>query len=169
MPNIALKISGLKEMEKTLLKLAKEVGSKEATGIMTGAIRDGAKVFEEEIKANAPESTPETKRRAASKMNRPYNRPGFLKSRIKIRAITNRKGVANKNFSKNTVSLVRTGYFNVFYAKWLEYGNSKQPANPILRRAFLVKRGSVLKVINHRLAKRIELAHKRIARQQRKT
>lgn len=156
MLDISVKISGLKEMEKALTKLSKEIGSKEATSIMTGAIRDGAKVFEEEIKANAPESTPETKRRAASKINRPYNRPGFLKARIKTRATTNKKGTVNKSFSTNTVSLVRTGYFNVFYAKWLEYGNSQQPANPILRRAFLLKRGSVFKVINHRMARRID-------------
>lgn len=168
MLNIGVNISGLKEMEKALLKIGKEIGSRKATGIMTSAIRDGAKVFEEDIKMNAPTSSSFTKRRAKSKMFKDYNRPGFLKSRIKTRASTNKKGLIDKRFGRNTVSLVRVGYFNVFYAKWLEFGNSQQPPNPILRNAFMMKRGKVIKVINHRMARRIELAHKRIARKQNK-
>lgn len=169
MLDIGVKISGLKEMEKALVKMSKEIGAKKSAGIMTGAIRDGAKEFEEEIKLRAPESTTKTKIRSLSKRDRPYNKPGFLKSRIKTRASTNRRGSVSKKYDKNTVTLVRTGYFNVFYAGWLEYGNSQQRANPVLRRAFASKKGTAVIAIGHGMAKRIELARKRIAREQKQT
>ncbi|WP_105215700.1 hypothetical protein [Pseudoalteromonas sp. T1lg22] len=161
MLDVGIDISGLKQMENALLDIAKEVGAKKATGMMTLSMRDGAEEFKQEIERTAPVSS---KVRSAASRAKAFNRPGFYKSKIKIRSSTNRNAQINRKFDKGVVSIVKVGVFKVFYAPWIEFGNSKLPANPIIRRAFIKKTNPAMQVINHRLAKRILLAQRRIAK-----
>lgn len=167
MLDIKIDIQGLKAMETALLDIAKEVGSKKASGMLTSAIRDGAIKYKNNMLRNATES--DVTRVVTTRKGRKVEiRPGFLKSRIKVRASTS-KGLETRRFSTNVVSLVRVGVFGVPYIVHYEYGTSKHSANPIIRNAFNKRTQPVITVINHRLAKRIEQAQKRIARQQKKS
>jgi HK97 gp10 family phage protein len=163
MLDLDIDIQGLKEMEKALLEIGKEIGAKEATGIMTKAMREGAQEYQNAMINNAPESAFArlVKKKSGDKVQ---ITPGFLKSRIKIRASTNNKGTQTKKFGKNVSSLVKVGVFKVPYAVQVEYGTRRTKANPFIRNAFTSQSPTVIKVINQRLAKRIQLDQRRIAK-----
>ncbi|WP_288985789.1 HK97-gp10 family putative phage morphogenesis protein [uncultured Pseudoalteromonas sp.] len=163
MLNAGIEISGLKKMEQALLNIGKEIGAKKATGIMTSAIKDGAIKYQQGMQRNAPESdfARVVKTKGGQKVD---IRPGFLKSRIKVRASTNRAGATTRRFSKGVVSLVRVGVFKVPYVVQVEYGTNKHKAQPFIRQAFSKRTNQVVVVINRGLAKRIDLAQRRIAK-----
>lgn len=161
MLDTGIDIQGLKDLEKALIEIGEEIGQKKSTGMMTLSMREGAEEFKKEILSTAPESN---KQRSETKRVKPYNRSGYFKSKVKIRSSTNRRASVNRKFGKDVVSLVKVGVFRVFYSPWLEFGNSHQPANPIIRRAFLKKTQPAMNIINQRLARRVTLAQRRIAR-----
>jgi len=162
MLDVGIDIQGLKTMEKALLEIAKEVGEKKAAGMFTSALRAGAVKFKDSMTRNVTESniTRIVKTKRGGKVE---IRPGFLKSRIKVRASTS-KGFTTKKFGENVVSLVQVGVFKVPYIVHYEYGTSGHSANPIIRNAFTKRTKQSVVVINHQLAKRIKLAQKRIAK-----
>ena len=163
MLDAGIDISGLKQMEQALQDISKEIGAKKATGIMTSALRDGAVKYQQGMQRNAPES--ELARIVKTKSGQKVEiRPGFLKSRIKIRASTNRTGAETKRFGKGVVSLVKVGAFKVPYIVQVEYGTTRQKAQPFIRNSFKKRTNQVVVVINHRLAKRIQMAQRRIAK-----
>ncbi|MER2493368.1 HK97-gp10 family putative phage morphogenesis protein [Catenovulum sediminis] len=167
--SISLQINGLKQLNKNLENIADEIGSSKAAGILTSALRVGAKEFETELKNTAPES-PENKIRIVKKRDKSTVeiKPGFLKSRIKIRASTNRKGRINKRFGKKDISLVRVGVFKVPYIVQVEYGTSKHQPQPFMRNAAKSKAQPAVKRIESELNKKIKAATKRIAKQKAK-
>lgn len=168
MLDTSIEISGLRELEKNLLALGAEVGSK----ALTGALRDAAKPMEDDMIANAPVGDYEFKTVETKKGGTVRITPGFIKSRIKRRAARNRKGSASKKFDKNTTAIVRVGVFRVPYIVAVEYGTSmsrKQggytKAHPFIRGA-ADKSDEVVTLFKGRLQRRIYLAARRIARQQ---
>jgi hypothetical protein len=163
MDTAGIDISGLKEMEAALTDLAKEIGAKKATGMFTSALNEGAKEYEEHIKANVNVSK-YTRTVKTKSGNRVEIRPGFLKSRIKRKASTNRKGGINKRFGKNEVSRVKVGAFKVPYIVQYEFGTSRQQANPDIRNAFKSKTTAAVARAKAQLKKKIMLAQKRIAK-----
>lgn len=159
MDSIGIEIKGLKELDVALRSLGAELGAK----TLRSALRDAAKPFHESMLSNAPVGKYESrivKLRSGSTIN---IQPGFTKSRVKIRASLNRKGQATKKFSDKTAALVRVGAFRVPYIVPLEYGTSKMPASGFIRGA-LSQQDRVLSIFRERLARRIELARKRVAR-----
>ena len=62
------------------------------------------------------------------------------------------------------VSLVKVGAFKVPYIVQVEYGTTRQKAQPFIRNSFKKRTNQVVVVINHRLAKRIQMAQRRIAK-----
>lgn len=163
MLNVGVDIQGLKKMEKALVEIGKEVGAKKATGMMTSALRDGAKEFQDTMQKDAPESDHNriVKDKSGSRVE---IRPGFLKSRIKVRGSTNRRGVISRKFGKNVVSLVQAGVFKVPYIVQVEYGTSRTKPTPFMRNSFRKKKQASVTVINRRLARKIKLAQNRIAK-----
>ncbi|TGE81364.1 hypothetical protein C7Y70_13230 [Pseudoalteromonas sp. KS88] len=163
MLDTGIDISGLKEMEKALLDIAKEVGAKKATGMMTSAIKEGAIKYQQGMQRNAPKS--DIVRLVKTKQGQKVEiRPGFLRSRIQVKASTNRQGRETRRFGKGVVSLVRVGVFKVPYIVQVEYGTTNQKADPFIRQAFKKRTNQVVVVINRGLAKRINLAQRRIAK-----
>ncbi|MBB1308538.1 hypothetical protein H5162_03650 [Pseudoalteromonas sp. SR41-8] len=163
MLDTGIDISGLKQMEKALLDIAKEVGAKKATGMMTSAIKEGAIKYQQGMQRNAPES--DIVRLVKTKQGQKVEiRPGFLRSRIQVKASTNRQGRETRRFGKGVVSLVRVGVFKVPYIVQVEYGTTNQKADPFIRQAFKKRTNQVIVVINRGLAKRINLAQRRIAK-----
>lgn len=163
MLNTSLDIKGIKSMEATLLDIAKEVGAQKATGMLTSALRDGAKEFQDTMQRDAPESN--YKRVVKSKSGSKVEiRPGFLKSRIKIKASTNRRGTVSRKFGKNVVSHVKVGPMKVPYVGYVEFGTSKTKEHPFIRNAFRKKKQASVTVIRRQLAKKIKSAKRRIAK-----
>lgn len=163
MLDTGIDISGLKEMEKALLEIAKKVGAKKATGMMTSAIKQGAIKYQQGMQRNAPES--DIVRKVKTKQGQKVEiRPGFLRSRIQVKASTNRQGRETRRFGKGVVSLVRVGVFKVPYIVQVEYGTNNQQADPFIRQAFKKRTNQAVVVINRNLAKRIKLAERRIAK-----
>ena len=163
MLDTGIDISGLKEMEKALLDIAKEVGAKKATGMMTSVIKEGAIKYQQGMQRNAPKS--DIVRLVKTKQGQKVEiRPGFLRSRIQVKASTNRQGRETRRFGKGVVSLVRVGVFKVPYIVQVEYGTTNQKADPFIRQAFKKRTNQVVVVINRGLAKRINLAQRRIAK-----
>ena len=56
------------------------------------------------------------------------------------------------------------GVFKVPYIVPVEYGTTNQKADPFIRQAFKKRTNQVIVVINRGLAKRINLAQRRIAK-----
>lgn len=167
MDSIGIDISGLKEMERSLLGLVDEIGAKKATGLFTSSLREGAKEFEADIKSNVNVSTYSrvVKTKAGSKVT---IRPGFLKSRIKIKASTSR-GKVSRKFGKNEVSRVQVGVFKVPYIVQYEYGTTRQRKDPVIRNAFKNKTHAAVRATQSKLKKKIVAAAKRIAKQKAKS
>lgn len=163
MLDLDIDISGLKQMESALTELAKEISITKAAGMLTSALRDGAKEYQADMQQNATESSI-TRMVKTLKGQKVEIRPGFLKSRIKVSASTNRKGAITRKFGKNVVSLVKVGVFKVPYIVPYEYGTSKQSGNPIIRNAHRNKSATVVNVIQARLARKILLSQNRIAK-----
>lgn len=155
---IDFKIDGLKEMEKNLLALGADLGSK----ALTAALRDAAKPIHESMLANVKVGSVSrnVKTRKGSVV---HLTPGFLKSRIKMRSSRNVKGRVNRKFGKDDVAMVRVGVFRVGYLVEVEYGTTKAPAQPFIRPA-LNQAGQSIQIFKGRLAHRINLAAKRLAR-----
>lgn len=163
---VSINIEGLKELHKKLETIANEVGSSKSAGIFTSALKEGAKEYEAELKRTAPVSPLEAVRNVKRKDKTVVQiYPGFLKSRIKIKASTNRKGKINKRFGKKDVSLVRVGVFSTPYIVQVEFGTSKHKPQPFMRNAVKTKSHSAVNIVREQLAKKIQAAAKRIAKQ----
>lgn len=163
---ISLEINGLEQLNKRLESIANEVGSAKASSILTSALREGAKEFETELKRTAPESPANKVRMVKKKNNSKVEiKPGFLKSRIKVRSSTNRKGRVNNRFGKKDISLVRVGVFRLPYIVQVEYGTSKHKPQPFMRNAAKSKAQLAVSRIESELGKKIRAAAKRIAKQ----
>lgn len=156
-----IEIQGLQELEKNLLALGADLGSK----ALTSALRDAADPFLDQMKQDAAiggYGSRTVKTKGGSKVE---ISPGFMRSRIKKRAIRNRKGAASKKFDAKTTALVRVGVFRVPYAVQVEYGTSRSKAQPFVRPA--ADRGDeVVRLFKGRLQHRIKLAARRLARKQ---
>lgn len=163
MLDIDIDIDGLKQVESVLLELGKEVGAKAATGILTMSLRAGAELFENYMIKAAPESNyarlVKTKKGAKVEV-----RPGFLKSRISVKASTNTKGKQTRKFGKNVVSVVTVGPRRVPYVVAVEYGTRRTRANPFIRNTFSKHKNSAIHTVNQALTKKISAAQRKIAK-----
>jgi len=159
---VSIDIDGLREMEKALLGLGAVLGAK----TLRNALRDAAKPMHQEMISRAPVSS-FARTVKNSRDQRVEIRPGFLKSRIKIRGSLNSKGLVNRKFKKDDVAVMRVGVFRVGYATQVEFGTTKARAQPFIRPA-LRRTEESLRIFQVRLAHRIELARKKAARQKAK-
>ena len=169
MDSLDIDIQGLKDFEKALVGFAKEIGSQKATSALTSSMRKGAKVYEQELKRTAPVSPGGTPRRVKNKKGEKVEiLPGFLKSRIKIRASTNNRAKKSKKFGKNVVSVVKVGVYKVPYVSHVEWGTKRNgkniPSNPFIRKAFESSTKSAVSEIVKESRKKVERIRRKIAK-----
>ena len=152
----SIEITGLKEMERALLGLGAALGAK----TLRSALRDAAKPIHKTMLSGVPVGTSTrtitTRKGAAVTIT-----PGFLRSRTKIKARLNKRGAVNRRFGSDGVAIVSVGTFGVPYVASVEYGNSNMPAQPYIRPA-LSSAPQAVGIFQKRLARRIELARKRL-------
>ncbi len=153
-----LKLYGVDDMEKNLNVLGADLAMK----TFRGALRDAAKPLEDYMKDHVPVSKFEriVKTKGGSTVT---ITPGFLKSRIKRRASSNRKGRITKKFGKDDIAIISTGVFRVPYVVQVEYGTKHNPAAAFIRGAKNVA-PEAINIFVLRLKRRIQLAERKLAR-----
>ncbi len=159
MINPSVEVKGLRQLESNLLALGAEVGSK----ALASALRDAAKPILSEMESNAAVGSYGRRVVKSKSGGEVVITPGFMKSRVKIRASRNRKGAASKKFSKDTSAVVRVGVFRVPYARHVEFGTSKTKAQPFIRPA-ADRSDESLRIFRGRLERKIYLAARRLGR-----
>lgn len=135
------RIDGLSDLIKSLNELTDKVQN----NIVRSAVRSGAAVIRDAIKAKAPVLT------------------GKTKKSIKVKAIGGKK-----NNKDHVTFKVRTGVIanyedkatggerQVNYARRIEFGDSKMPAKPFIRPAFEEAEQQVLKATIEKIQLRVE-------------
>lgn len=159
----SIRLEGAKELEKALIELERKVARK----IISSSLRDGAKIVQQQAKANAPVLT------------------GLTRKKIVVRA-------AKKRRSETAAIAVRTGEGafkgKTFYASFIEFGwnkapvirtragrfisisrkdrkaarieGKKIPGTHFMQRAFQAKSAQAAKTIVNSMRQKIELAAK---------
>lgn len=151
MANAQIKIEGLEQLVKNLRQLPKELQGKP----LQQAVGRASRVVRDEAKKRAPQG---------SYANRSENapEPGRLHENI-VSAKRKSQGGADMEY----LVMVRTrgkkdSRKNAWYWHFLEFGTSKQPAQPFLRPAFEAKKSEALQEMVKYLRKGIERAAKKL-------
>lgn len=142
---IDMKVEGLADLLKALNELPKELHR----GPLRSAVSAAAKVVQDEAKANAPVDTGVLQKA----IYRTRSRSGS--SRVQETAIV---GV---RFGRK----YRKRGMDGFYMPWVEFGTSKMAARPFMRPAFDTTKTQQLEAMKTRLARAIQRAAKKLARQ----
>lgn len=149
---INIKIEGLQDLDKRL----REFGPKVAANGLRAASFAGARVIREAIKATAPVKTGLLRSNiAAFKRQTPRN---VARYSIGVKGIRRKYANTRFNVRKGRVGKKYQADGPAFYAKFQEYGSSKQAARPFMRPAFINNAQAAVNAIKDRLAKAIELA-----------
>lgn len=158
MVDLAVEIQGLSDLERALRELPVDVGAR----TLRSALRAAAKPMHEHMLANVPVGTVTRKVRSKRSKELVEIKPGFLKSRVKIRAQTNTGSqAATRRFGNKGVARVRVGVFRVGYVTQVEFGTSRAAAQPFIRPA-LSRSGEVLSIFRPLLKKKIDAAARRL-------
>lgn len=144
-------IAGLRELQQALKELPQNI----AKNVLRGAVNAGASVIKKEAASRAPVYT--------GSVTAGHPPPGTLRRAVyqkSIRELSNnvkqtafvgvRKGKQfQKQGKKGNLSQ------DAFYARFVEFGTSKMPAQPFIRPAFEAKKNDAVEAIKAYLAKRI--------------
>lgn len=154
--NEKFKIEGLDQLEKNLLALGADLGSK----TLRNALRDAAKPIHEKMLSGIKDSgvTRTVKVRGGDRVT---IRSGFLRSRTKIRTSINKRGAINRRFAANNVAIVRVGTFRVPYVVQYEYGARGSSGSKYIRRS-LSEVPRSLEIFKRRLSERIDKAARKL-------
>lgn len=152
MASVTVKVEGLKELQRALHELPREV---EGPPIYS-ALRTAANVMKKDAQSKVPVDT------------------GLLRKRIVVARskIDNGKrglyGVYMRVKPLKVARLKKAGTYNLkddpFYWKFVEFGTSKMPAHPFLRPAFEANKTKAVEIIRERLKLTIEKAAAKVAR-----
>lgn len=156
---IEVKIEGLAGVMQTLQSLPPEIVSK-AGGPVKAALKKGAQVIQAEVKKNLAAAIARGKDESES--------TGLLDANVvasRGKAPTGSKGerylvrVRRKKYSKSGAPTT------LKVAQILEYGSSRQNAEPFIRPAFEAKAQDAITTISEELVKRVDATVRRLARQ----
>ena len=139
----AITITGLSHLEKRLGELPDKI----AKSILSGAIRAGAVVIQNEARKLAPISV--KPHMLGSRSKAALIEPGFLKKSIRVRRAPSRKATMPVEFWVYVSG-------KAWYWKFVEFGTSRMSANPFMRPAFDSMKSKALERIKEYLATRID-------------
>jgi HK97 gp10 family phage protein len=146
MPDIktgTIQITGLADLE----KLLEDFSDRIAKNILSGAIRAGAVVIQNEARRTAPQSAEE--HQAGRKGKKVMVSPGNLRKNIKVRS-------APRKSKTQPVEYWVYVSKKAWYWTFVEFGTKKMQARPFLRPAFESRKQEALDRIKEYLAARIE-------------
>lgn len=133
MPDLNIRVRGLRRLERNLLRLSNSVGFRSARNIANVPLRDALRQeVEPVIRANTPEDTGELRRSVETTLGR-----GPRASEV-----------SSGTFNRNTVARALTGWFWRGTSKWfqalaVEYGTRYQAAQNVLSNALLSRQRAV--------------------------
>lgn len=150
---MTVKVTGLKELEKALMELPKEVAQRP----LRAAVNAGAKVVMDEAKNRAPQGETgnlrkaiyRTRTRRGSGTGKETYVVGVRKGKMKYADTANNRRLKRVGKTYQTRGLA-------YYWRFLEFGTSKLSARPFLRPAFEAKKDAAVDAIKAKLAEAIE-------------
>ena len=153
---ITFDIKGGKELEKTLLDLAKEYGPRNVRNTVNKPLKVAIRPVTNIIKRNTPIRSGELLETISTKIGR--GSVAGLKGR-------NKKGFARGGVGKNIFAAVRTGWFDENYLKLIsvEYGNVNIEARNVIVNALRIKSKTVTTIFFTEVSKNIEKSVKRLS------
>lgn len=153
MATVTVKVEGLKELERKLLKLDHNT----STTILRDALKEAAIPMRDAMRAMAPVGTQD--HQVQMKSGTKTVAPGYLRKKISMRSRLNKRGKFNRTFKSGSVAVVKVGVFSVRYAGNVEFGTRRTAAQPFVRPA--LKTGDiVLASFKNKLRLKIEAARK---------
>lgn len=158
---ISVKIDGLKELQKALEQLPKEIQGRP----LRSAVSAAAKVVVDDVKTRVPVGETGNLKTAVyryrSRRNSATGRETFFvgirqgKAQYKDTAYNRRKGRVGKSYKTAG---------EAYYWRFLEFGTAKMQARPFLRPAFEAQKSRAVEVMKERLGKAIQTQAKKLAR-----
>jgi len=148
--NISFEVQGLKELEQALL----EIGSSASGKALFASLMAAGLPIQKEAKKLAPKATKPYYRHKKTK--KALVQPGGLRKSI------GRKRIKDSGLgSSATVGISWRG--SGFYGRFIEFGTSKNAAQPFLRPAFDANKEEALTIFKQKLAENIEKQRQKIA------
>ena len=151
---ITAKLLGAKELEASLVELAKLYGPKTVRNIFNPPLRKASAAILQDIKTNTPVSSGSLRDSVAMKVGRPN------KVRLRSDAV-----------DEYTVAESRIGWFwrrgdrvSSYQALAIEFGTLNQPAQPVLRKALQNGASRAVKILQLEIGKSIKQTAKRLAK-----
>ena len=154
---VTFDIKGGKELEKTLLDLAKEYGPRNVRNTVNKPLKLAIQPVTNIIKRNTPVDSGQLLGKIETKTGR-----GTVSRVTKGR---NKKGFSRGGVGKNIFAAVRTGWFNANYMKLIsvEYGNVNIKARNVIVNALRIKSRTVITIFFAKVNKNIEKSVKRLS------
>ena len=128
-------VSGLKELNVRLQALADTVGGKKAAQPVVHALRKAAKILQADAIARVHKKSGTLAANIITTRKR-NRQPGLETVNVTIRAKAKRYKDNTRNQRAGRSGGKYKDYGPLFYARFLEFGTSHQPAYPFLRPAF---------------------------------
>ena len=149
---MAENLTGFKELAEALKKL----GARAAKNALRRAVSAGAAEVRNQARANAPVDSGTLKRSIAIKREKDQ-RGGPLAATYTVFVKQAKNGsVGQKNVKAN-------GKFDAYYARFVEFGTSKVPAQPFLEPAFQTTKSEAVKIIGETIDEGIQKAARELA------
>jgi len=142
-----VEITGLKELERQLLKLEKKTSGK----TLRNAARTALRPIQKAAKRNVPISASTYLRWDAKRSYPIWTNPGELRKSIKLSARFNKTGRGKTAVTAK----VSAGSKKAYYAHMVERGTIKMPAQPFMMPAFAGHKRESLELFKKDLKKRI--------------
>lgn len=155
MPDL-VRVDGLKELQDKLLAIGIEFGAKAAISPVRSALRKGAVVIQKSAQARVRRKTGTLADNIIVTSRGQGARDGFIDMKVTVRAKATAYKVNRKNIRLGRINLEYKNYGPLFYARFLEFGTSHQPAYPFLRPAFEENKETVLPIIRQALSDAID-------------
>ena len=151
---VTVQLEGFKEMAERL----KQLGPKVARNTLRRAVSAAAAQVRNQARENAPVDSGTLKRAIAIKREKDKQGGPFAATySVFVRQA--------KNGSAGQKNVTAYGKFDAYYARWIEFGTSKMPAQPFLAPAFDSVKEEALKTIGEKIDEGIQKAAAELAGQ----
>ena len=154
---IQVKVEGLAVLDKRLKALAEEFGPKAAASPVRSALRKNAKKLQVSAQRHVhPHYLSGTLEQNIITALERKPQDGRIEMRVTVRAKARAYKSSSRTIQKGLVGLEYQHYGPLFYARFLEFGTSHQPAYPFLRPAWDELKGALPELIRADLAAAID-------------
>jgi HK97 gp10 family phage protein len=158
------KVAGLRELGERLMALPKEISGKNGGPLLKTLRRMGA-VIQKDAQSRVRVKTGTLRDNIIVTRKRKQElRPGEEGVEVTIRARAKKYADNKKNRASGRVGGQYKTYGPLFYARFLEFGTSHQPATPFLTPAFEAAKPRLPEMFKTEMARAIDEAVKKLAR-----